>query len=158
MMADQSGGVLATVKWFNPTKGFGFVTAGEQHRDALLHASVLAKRGKRWLPEGTQVEVLLDEGPKGLVVSELLEIQEPSLAEDDSDPSDWVSVEVKFFNFAKGYGFAVVEDGPIAGQDVFFDSRALAQADMDPPRPGDRFMIQLIDRPQGQAAKRIKAL
>ena len=32
--------------------------------------------------------VLLDEGPKGLVVSELLEIQEPSTAEDDSDPSD----------------------------------------------------------------------
>lgn len=157
-MAEQSAGVAATVKWFNPTKGFGFVTAGEQSRDALLHASVLAKRGKRWLPEGTRVEVLLDEGPKGLVVSELLEIEEPMIAEDELDESDWVSVEVKFFNFSKGYGFAVVEEGPSGGQDVFFDSRALAQADMDPPRPGDRFMIQLVERPQGQAAGRIKAL
>ena len=41
------------------------------------HASVLAKQGKRWLPEGTEVEVIIDEGPKGLVVSELLEFQEP---------------------------------------------------------------------------------
>lgn len=158
MMAEQSAGVLATVKWFNPTKGFGFVTAGEENRDALLHASVLAKQGKRWLPEGTRVEVLLDEGPKGLVVSELLEIEEPNLSDDDVSPSEWVPVEVKFFNFSKGYGFAVIAEGAASGQDVFFDSRALAQADMDPPRPGDRFAIKVVDRPQGQAAERIKAL
>ena len=69
-MTEQSAGVSATVKWFNPTKGFGFVTALDTPRDALLHASVLAKQGKRWLPEGTEVEVIFDEGPKGLVVSE----------------------------------------------------------------------------------------
>ena len=54
-MTEQSAGVSATVKWFNPTKGFGFVTALDTPRDALLHASVLAKQGKRWLPEGAEL-------------------------------------------------------------------------------------------------------
>lgn len=76
MVAHQTAGTPAIVKWFNPTKGFGFVTPKEAGSDALLHASVLAKRGKRWLQEGTHVEVLIEEGPKGLVVSELLTIEE----------------------------------------------------------------------------------
>jgi len=63
---------------------------------------------------------------------------------------------VKFFNFSKGYGFAMIFGTDGETEDVFFDSRALAQADLDPPRPGERFLVQLMQRPQGQAAKRIK--
>ncbi|MBB25173.1 MAG: hypothetical protein CME02_06595 [Geminicoccus sp.] len=155
-MTEQSSGVSATVKWFNPTKGFGFVTALDTPRDALLHASVLAKQGKRWLPEGTEVEVIIDEGPKGLVVSELLEFQEPQEPDNADADADWIAAEVKFFNFSKGYGFAMIFGTDGETEDVFFDSRALAQADLDPPRPGERFLVQLIQRPQGQAAKRIK--
>ena len=155
-MTEQSSGVSATVKWFNPTKGFGFVTALDTPRDALLHASVLAKQGKRWLPEGTEVEVIIDEGPKGLVVSELLEFQEPQEPDNADADADWIAAEVKFFNFSKGYGFAMIFGTDGETEDVFFDSRALAQADLAPPRPGERFLVQLIQRPQGQAAKRIK--
>lgn len=157
MVAEQTAGTPAVVKWFNPTKGFGFVTPSEAQSDALLHASVLAKRGKRWLQEGTRVEVVLEQGPKGLVVSELLTIEETETADDDLEGGDWIDAEVKFFNFAKGYGFAVVTDGPEGTQDVFFDSRVLAQADLDPPRPGDHFKVKLTQRPQGCAAERIKA-
>jgi CspA family cold shock protein len=158
VVAQHSAGTPAVVKWFNPTKGFGFVTPREAGSDALLHASVLAKQGKRWLQEGTVVEVVLEEGPKGLVVSELLTIEESELETEEIDAGDWVDAEVKFFNFAKGYGFAVVGDSDESAQDVFFDSRALAQADLDPPRPGDRFKVQLTERPQGCAAGRIKAI
>ena len=156
-MTEQSAGVSATVKWFNPTKGFGFVTALDTPRDALLHASVLAKQGKRWLPEGTEVEVIIDEGPKGLVVSELLEFQEPQEHDNADSDADWIEAEVKFFNFSKGYGFAMIFGTDGVTEDVFFDSRALAQADLDPPRPGERFLVQLMERPQGRAAKRLKA-
>ena len=156
-MTEQSSGVSATVKWFNPTKGFGFVTALDTPRDALLHASVLAKQGKRWLPEGTEVEVIIDEGPKGLVVSELLEFQEPQEPDNADSDADWIEAEVKFFNFSKGYGFAMIFGTDGETEDVFFDSRALAQADLDPPRPGERFLVQLMERPQGRAAKRLKA-
>lgn len=158
MVSEQTAGTPAVVKWFNPTKGFGFVTPSETQSDALLHASVLAKLGKRWLQEGTRVEVVLEQGPKGLVVSELLTIEEIEGEADDADSVDWVEAEVKFFNFAKGYGFAVVPGDLDGTQDVFFDSRVLAQADLDPPRPGDRFRVQLTERPQGCAAGRIKAL
>ena len=156
-MTEQSSGVSATVKWFNPTKGFGFVTALDTPRDALLHASVLAKQGKRWLPEGTEVEVIIDEGPKGLVVSELLEFQEPQEPDNADSDADWIEAEVKFFNFSKGYGFAMIFGADGETEDVFFDSRVLAQADLDPPRPGDHFKVKLTQRPQGCAAERIKA-
>jgi len=156
--AEQTAGTPAIVKWFNPTKGFGFVTAGDARSDALLHASVLAKLGRRWLQEGTKVEVILEEGPKGLVVSELISIDDSAFPEEDLSGVDWIEAEVKFFNFSKGYGFAVVTLGNAEEQDVFFDSRVLAQADLDPPRPGDRFYVDLTDRPQGRAASRIKAI
>ncbi|MEC7139830.1 MAG: cold shock domain-containing protein [Pseudomonadota bacterium] len=145
------------MKWFNPTKGFGFVTALDTPRDALLHASVLAKQGQRWLPEGTEVEVIIDEGPKGLVVSELLEFQEPQEPDNADSDADWIEAEVKFFNFSKGYGFAMICGTDGETEDVFFDSRALAQADLDPPRPGEPFLVQPMERPQGRAAKRLKA-
>ena len=73
------------------------------------------------------------------------------------DGAEWIEAEVKFFNFSKGYGFAMIVGADGETEDVFFDSRALAQADLDPPRPGERFLVQLMQRPQGQAAKRIKA-
>ena len=117
--AEQTAGTPAIVKWFNPTKGFGFVTAGDARSDALLHASVLAKLGRRWLQEGTKVEVILEEGPKGLVVSELISIDDSAFPEEDLSGVDWIEAEVKFFNFSKGYGFAVVTLGNAEEQDVF---------------------------------------
>lgn len=52
------------VKWFNETKGFGFITC-DQGGDAFAHYSDIAGDGFRTLAEGDPVEFELQQGPKG---------------------------------------------------------------------------------------------
>ncbi len=61
----EEQGSLGTVKWFNPTKGFGFVTPDDGGEELFLHRSVLEQAGLRDLAEGTRVRVQTSEGKKG---------------------------------------------------------------------------------------------
>ena len=45
-----------TVKWFNPTKGFGFIEPTEGGKDVFVHISAVEKAGLRTLNEGASVE------------------------------------------------------------------------------------------------------
>ncbi|MCU1246308.1 MAG: cold-shock DNA-binding protein family [Acidobacteria bacterium] len=54
-----------TVKWFNDAKGFGFITT-EGGEDVFVHFSAIQGNGFRSLPEGAQVELDVQRGPKGL--------------------------------------------------------------------------------------------
>ena len=62
---DRSG----TVKWYNPVKGFGFVTPDAGREDLFLHRSVLEQAGITELAEGTRVRFKVTEGKKGPTVS-----------------------------------------------------------------------------------------
>jgi CspA family cold shock protein len=53
-----------TVKWFNDTKGFGFITSEEGH-DVFVHFSAIQGDGFRSLAEGDSVSFEIEEGPKG---------------------------------------------------------------------------------------------
>jgi CspA family cold shock protein len=64
-LAPAGQGSLGTVKWFNPTKGFGFVTPDDGSEELFLHRSVLEQAGLRELAEGTRVRVQTSEGTKG---------------------------------------------------------------------------------------------
>lgn len=57
-----------TVKWFNETKGFGFITT-EQGEDVFVHYSAIQTAGFRTLAEGAAVEFDVVRGPKGLQAS-----------------------------------------------------------------------------------------
>lgn len=54
-----------TVKWFNPTKGFGFI-AQESGEDVFVHQSAIDMPGYRELVEGARVEFEVTQGQKGL--------------------------------------------------------------------------------------------
>ncbi len=60
-----------TVKWYNPEKGFGFITPDEGGKDLFVHRSVLERSGGRDLPEGLRVRVKIVEGPKGPEVGKI---------------------------------------------------------------------------------------
>ena len=65
--------VQATVKWYNPEKGFGFVelaTGG----DAFLHVSVVERSGNSTVPPGASLEVRTAPGQKGLQITEILSV------------------------------------------------------------------------------------
>jgi cold shock protein len=61
-MADR---VTGTVKWFNNTKGYGFI-AQEGGPDVFVHHSAIQGEGYHTLEEGQRVEFSIEKGPKGL--------------------------------------------------------------------------------------------
>jgi len=62
VMSDRETG---TVKWFNGSKGYGFISR-ESGDDVFVHSSALLMEGFKTLDEGQRVEFSVEEGPKGL--------------------------------------------------------------------------------------------
>jgi cold shock protein len=55
-----------TVKWFNESKGFGFIAPEDGGKDVFVHYSGIAAGGFKTLQEGQRVQFETKEGPKGL--------------------------------------------------------------------------------------------
>jgi CspA family cold shock protein len=65
--------VTGTVKWFNSSKGFGFIER-EDGPDVFIHYTAIRGTGYRELEEGQQVEFAVEEGPKGLQAADVVPI------------------------------------------------------------------------------------
>ena len=63
---------VGTVKWFNPTKGFGFIEPEDGGKDAFVHISAVQKAGMDTLREGQKVEFELVPGDGGRISAENL--------------------------------------------------------------------------------------
>ena len=53
------------VKWFNPTKGFGFIEREDKEKDVFVHISAVKKAGMDRLDDGQAMTFEVEEGPKG---------------------------------------------------------------------------------------------
>ena len=53
------------VKWFNTTKGFGFIERGDNEKDVFVHISAVRSAGMDGLDEGQAMTFEVEEGPKG---------------------------------------------------------------------------------------------
>jgi len=65
--------IIGTVKWFNTTKGYGFITR-EDGPDVFVHYSAIKSDGFRNLAEGDRVEFSVEQGPKGPQASNVMKI------------------------------------------------------------------------------------
>ena len=60
-----------TVKWFNESKGFGFITPSNGDKDVFVHFSAIVGDGFRTLGEGQKVSFELEKGPKELQATQV---------------------------------------------------------------------------------------
>ena len=103
----------ATVKWFNATKGFGFVTL-EDGSDAFCHASALSSLPSAELPQGATVLCEVAQGQRGMQVTHVHRVDQPGEGQHAKSgprpsrgPRDSSGAmgdgHVKFFNEQKGF-------------------------------------------------------
>ena len=63
--------VTGTVKWFNGSKGYGFISR-EEGEDVFVHYTAIQSEGFRNLEEGQRVEFTVEQGPKGLQAAQVV--------------------------------------------------------------------------------------
>ena len=81
--AEEIRKVVGHVKWFDPTKGFGFVVAENGGPDILLHANVLRNFGQSSVADNASVEISIQETDRGVQALEVYSIQPPVSIESD---------------------------------------------------------------------------
>lgn len=158
--------VSGTLKWFDVTRGFGFIVADDPSiGDVLIHFSVLQPHGRRSLPEGARVDCHAVRRERGFQASEIISIDltnaiEPPVrlrqGEDRIDPAALVedagpfeAVTVKWFNRLKGYGF-LVRDADSA--DIFVHMETLRRAGIAEVEPDRRLRARIVEGRKGPLA------
>jgi len=63
--------VIGTIKWFNASKGYGFIER-QDGSDVFVHYTAIQSEGYRTLQEGQQVEFAIEQGPKGLQAAQVI--------------------------------------------------------------------------------------
>lgn len=64
-----------TVKWFNPTKGFGFIQPADGSKDVFVHISAVERAGLSNLSEGQSLSFELEKGQQGKVSAVNLKVE-----------------------------------------------------------------------------------
>lgn len=162
--------VRATVKWYNPDKGFGFVELADGSGDAFLHVSVVERSGHGSMPPGASLEVRAGPGPKGPQVTEVLSVDaSTALQEQPRRPrperpaeqplADRPTVEqlgtVKWYNANKGFGFI----GPdLGGKDIFVHASALERSGIMGLAEGQRVAVDAADGQKGPEVVSLRLL
>lgn len=154
------------VKWFDPSKGFGFVVAQDGDADILLHANVLRNFGQSSVADGAEVEIITQQTDRGEQALEVLSIAPPVSDERQSlpdlelyTPEELLEVElqaarVKWFDKSKGFGFANTFG---SDADVFIHVEVLRRSGLADLLPGEALAVRVVDGKRGLMAIEVAA-
>jgi len=173
MDSDMSSGaaelepITGRVKWFDATRGFGFLVSDDIDGDVLLHFSVLREHGRRSVPEGAIIECVPVKLDRGLQAKKVLSIDTSSALPQQARSSmpsgeradrkalsdaagEFEPVEVKWFNRVRGYGFVNRLDA--VGEDVFVHMETVRQSHLGDLQPGQRLEARIASSGKGLTA------
>jgi CspA family cold shock protein len=159
------------MKWFDATRGFGFLVSDQAKGDVLVHFSVLKEHDRRSLPEGAVVECLVAEQERGLQARKILSIDLSTALVPDTgrtrgsgdrvDPAALLSdagafepVRVKWFNRLKGYGFLVREDDD--SEDIFIHMETVRRGGMTDLGPDEPLRARVATGRKGPLAVEVE--
>jgi len=165
--------ITGRVKWFDATRGFGFLVSDALEGDVLLHFSVLREHGRRSVPEGAVIECVPVRLERGFQAKRILSIDVSSALPQQARSSipvaeradrralaeaagEFEPVEVKWFNRVRGYGFVKRpdEDG---GEDVFVHMETVRNAQLPELQPGQSLQARIAPSAKGLTAVELKS-
>jgi cold shock protein len=147
--------VEAKIKWFNATKGFGFVALSDGSKDAFLPMAILRRAGYDEAREGASIVCEVGIGAKGPLVLNVLNLDNgaaPSGGERRAAAASTLDGVVKWFEPEKGYGFIAPDGG---GKDIFVHVTALRRSGVGVLDTGQRVRVDAVDGKKGLEADRI---
>jgi len=164
--------VTGRVKWFDATRGFGFLVCDGLEGDVLLHFSVLREHGRRSVPEGAIIEVVPVRQQRGLQAQKVISIDlsaalppQPRSSMPVGDRADrraladaageFEPVEVKWFNRVRGYGFVKRPDDSGA-EDVFVHMETVRNAHLADLQPGQTLEARIAPSGRGLTAVELR--
>lgn len=156
--------IAGRIKWFDVSKGFGFIVPDTPMPDVLLHVSCLRRDGYQTAPEGARIVVEAIERPRGYQAFRILSMDvstathpsqlPPARTHVQVTPSGgFEKVVVKWFNRLRGFGFVTRGDGT---EDIFVHMETLRRTGIAELTPGDTVFVRFGNGPKGLMASEVR--
>jgi len=158
--------VAGAIKWFDVSKGYGFIVPDNGSGDVLLHVTTLRRSGFQTAHEGARVVCEAQRGAKGLQVFRVLSMDESTAVHPSQSSAGRTHVQVtpiggyeiaivKWFNRVKGFGFLTRGEGT---EDIFLHMETVRRFGLAELKPGDSVLVRYGDGPKGLMAAEVRAL
>ncbi|MBA3324679.1 MAG: CspA family cold shock protein [Rhodobacteraceae bacterium] len=156
--------VRGRVKWFDTTKGYGFVVGEDGEGDILLHGNVLRVFGFSSVAEGAEIVLNVQQTERGRQAVEVVEIV-PAAGPPEAvaallDPANGqaagplLPARVKWFDRVKGFGFVNVYG---KSEDVFLHMETLRQFGYGEVVAGDVLAVRVTAGPRGPMVYEVRS-
>lgn len=157
--------IAGRIKWFDVSKGYGFIVPDGGLPDVLLHVTVLRRDGFQTALEGARIVCEAQHRAKGLQVFRVVSMDESTAVHPAQQAtrthvqikatSGFEIVVVKWFNRLRGFGFLTRGEGT---EDIFVHMETLRRYGLAELKPGDSLLARFGDGPKGLMAAEVRPL